>query len=206
MSAANALEDRVSALAKASRTAAMLSVIGVLIVFVAIGYAIVQLRTLEDQRDVMLEEQRTLKADTERVKNDLVIVRSDLAKARASLSASRAAINAFHAGHLQDAVALYNEALASDPDNAYIQNLRAYALFRLGDVQAALEGQRRSIAADPGYAWGYFDLARFLCAAKPPRLDEARSAAAKAIELRPDMRAIMQHDREFQRVCGHQVP
>lgn len=35
-----------------------------------------------------------------------------------------------------------------------------------------------SVAADPEYAWGYFDLARFLCAASPPRLAEANQATA----------------------------
>jgi tetratricopeptide (TPR) repeat protein len=99
-----------------------------------------------------------------------------------------------------------DEALSSDPDNAYVQNLRAYALFRLGRVDTALEGQRRSVAADPSYAWGYFDLARFLCAVSPPRIDEARKAAAKAIELRPDLRGRMQADGEFQKLCQHRIP
>lgn len=120
--------------------------------------------------------------------------------------AARAAINAFHEGRLQDAVALYDEALGSDPDNAYLQNLRAYALFRLGHVDAALEGQRRSLVSDPSYAWGYFDLARFLCATTPPQIEEAKKAAARAIELRPGMQAIMRGDGEFQRVCRGRVP
>jgi hypothetical protein len=51
------------------------------------------------------------------------------------------------------------------------------------------------------FRWGYFDLARFLCAASPPQFKEATGAAAKAIELRPDMREIMRGDAEFQRGC-----
>jgi tetratricopeptide (TPR) repeat protein len=158
------------------------------------------------QRRTLLNEVGALKAEMQGYKNDLSTVRAELARTRLSLTAARAAINAFHAGRLTDAVALYDEALSSDPGNAYIQNLRAYALFRLGRVDAAVDGQRKSIAADPNYAWGYFDLARFLCTTSPPRMEDARAAAKKAIELRPDMRAIMQSDGEFQRVCRHSLP
>jgi len=206
MSVIDQIDGRVEELGKASRRAAVLSLVGFLLVLAAIGYAIVELRTLESQRAALLREQQDLTATTERYRSDLTKVRADLAKTRASLTAARAAINAFHAGRLEEAVSLYDEALGSDPDNAYVQNLRAYALFRLGRVDAALEGQLQSLAADPGYAWGYFDLARFLCAVSPPRIEEAKQAAAKAIELRPDMRAIIRGDGEFQKVCQHRVP
>jgi tetratricopeptide (TPR) repeat protein len=206
MSAPDQLDGRVDELGKASRRAAALSLLGLLLVLAAMGYAFVGLRALERQRASLLTERQELIAETDEYRRDLTSVRADLAKSRASLAAARAAINAFHAGRLEDAVALYDEALAADPDNAYIQNLRAYSLFRLGRIEAAIEGQRRSLAADPSYAWGYFDLARFLYAVSPPRLDEARQAEAKAIELRPGMRSIMQADGEFQRFRRHRVP
>ena len=158
------------------------------------------------QRTMLVNKVGALKTEIQSYKNDLNSVRAELARVRLSLTAARAAINAFHAGRLTDAVSLYDEALRSDPDNAYIQNLRAYALFRLGRIDAAIDGQRKSLAIDPSYAWGYFDLARFLCAASPPRMEDARAAANKAIELRPDMRAIMQGDGEFQRICQHRLP
>jgi hypothetical protein len=63
-----------------------------------------------------------------------------------------------------------------------------------------------SIQADPSYGWGYFDLARFLCAASPPRIEEAKEAARRAVELRADMPEVMQRDAEFRRLCGGKVP
>jgi tetratricopeptide (TPR) repeat protein len=122
------------------------------------------------------------------------------------LSSARAAINAFHSGNLQQALQLYDEALSSDPDNAYLQNLRAYTLFRLGRTDEAIEGEKRSIEIDPNYAWGYFDLARFLCAASPTEMSAAKDAARKAILLRPDIEPTMRSDGEFQRVCRRQMP
>jgi hypothetical protein len=73
-------------------------------------------------------------------------------------------------------------------------------------VEEAIEGQRRSIAGDSSYAWGYFDLARFLCAAQPPQMENARRAAETALSLRPDLRQIMAGDGEFQRVCQGRIP
>jgi tetratricopeptide (TPR) repeat protein len=170
------------------------------------GYAGWQLRNLEHERDVMLAQNEKLALDQERLKKDVEELRLALAKARGGLAASRAAISAFHEGRLDIAVALYDEALAADPDNAYLQNLRAYSLFRLGRIGEALDGERRSVAADPNYAWGYFDLARFLCAASPRKLNEAKQAAAKAIALREELRETMKSDGEFQRVCQKQIP
>ena len=87
-----------------------------------------------------------------------------------------------------------------------MQNLRAYALFRMGRVEEAVRRQREGLAADSSYAWGYFDLARFLCASKPPQMEEARQAVQTAITLRPDLEATMRRDGEFQRVCRGLVP
>jgi tetratricopeptide (TPR) repeat protein len=82
-------------------------------------------------------------------------------------------------------------------------NLRAYSLFRLGRINEAIEGQRQSVAVDPGYAWGHFDLARFLCAAgSPAQVEEAKREIDRAIELEGDpMRERMKGDGEFRRVC-----
>ncbi len=187
------LNSRVDQLGRASRRAAVLSLLGFILVLVAIAYAYVGLSALEGKRQALI-------VDMTRLQRELTNTRADLAKSRGSLASARAAINAFHAGRLEDAVALYDEALASDPENAYLLNLRAYALFQLGRIDAAVDAERRSVAADPDYAWGYFDLARFLYAATPPRLQEAREAEARAIELRPGMRSIMQADGEFQRL------
>lgn len=200
MSTSDQLDRQIDELGKASHKSAVLSLFGFFLVLAAIGYAFVGLNDLELQRATLLHEQQVLIADTKRYRLELTSVHADLAKSRAALGAARAAINAFHAGRVEDAVALYDEVLAADPDNAYIQNLRAYSLFRLGRIAAAIDGQRRSLAADPQYAWGYFDLARFLYSSSPPQIEEARKAEAKAIELRSDMWIIMRNDAEYQRV------
>lgn len=124
-----------------------------------------------------------------------------LAHSREAVAATRIAINAFHVGRYDDAVRTYAAALQLDPDNAYILNLQAYAVFKTGRIGDAIEIEQKSVKADPQYAWGYFDLARFLCAAKPPRYEEARMAIYTALRLRPDLISYMRDDGEFKRHC-----
>lgn len=186
--------ERVEAIGRASRRAALLSALGISVVIVSMVYASVSLRRLQGQRDALNAEVRTGKMQ-------LDSLRHRLADARQAVAATRTAINAFHANNYETALQLYDEAIRGDPDNPYVHNLRAYALFKLGRVHAAIEGERKSVATDPEYAWGYLDLARFLCADTPPRYDEAKQAIQRAIELRPELRAVMNDDGEFQRLC-----
>ena len=186
--------EQVEAIGRASRRAALLSALGISVVIVSMVYASVSLRRLQGQRDA-------LNAEVRAGRMQLDSLRHRLADARQSVAATRTAINAFHANNYKTALQLYDEAIRADPDNPYVHNLRAYALFKLGSVPAAIEGERQSVAADPEYAWGYFDLARFLCADTPPRYDEAKQAIRRALELRPELRAVMNDDGEFQRLC-----
>ena len=129
-----------------------------------------------------------------------------LARSREAVAATRIAINAFHEKRYEDAVKMYEAALQIDPDNAYILNLQAYSTFKIGDINDAIEIEQRSVATDPEYAWGYFDLARFLCAARPSRYEEANAAIVTALHLRPDLISFMRRDGEFKRHCSKILP
>ena len=117
----------------ASKISAALSFLGFILVLGALGYAARELTKLEKQRTDLLGQINTYKTEAENFK-------SEMERARRAVAASRAAINAFRAGRLEDAIALYDEALeADDPSNAYLLNLRAYAL-----LSAAQGGRRNS--------------------------------------------------------------
>jgi tetratricopeptide (TPR) repeat protein len=98
------------------------------------------------------------------------------------------------------------EVAAVDPDSAYLLNLQAYSLFKSGRLDEAIAAKRRRVSADPNYAWGYFDLARFLCAAGPNKFPEAKTAISKALQLRPRLERIMRGDGEFIRRCKGLLP
>lgn len=196
MSARDPLDD----VGRASRKSALISAVGFVLVLAAIGYAATQLRAIERQRASVAAELASLSGEVVTLRDSVAALNGALEGARCALSSSRAAINAFHNRSYRLAVRLYDEALACDSNNAYLLNLKAYALFRLDDLDAAIVAQRRSVSAAPDYAWGHFDLARFLCASGD--LASARAEIRLAASLRPDIASIAADDGEFRSLCG----
>lgn len=112
---------------------------------------------------------------------------------------TRRAIRAFHRRDYYTAVALYDQALLADPNDAYLLNLKAYSLFKSKRLSEAIDVQSESTRVYPYYAWGFFDLARFQCAAGD--FDGARKSIKIALEKRPELSKTMEGDGEFQRLC-----
>jgi tetratricopeptide (TPR) repeat protein len=160
-------------------------------------------QALESMRRAQMEqaaaERQRLLADS--AADAARATRDSLVQVRASLEAARAGINLFHSGQYAAAVRAYDTALRTDPSNAYLLNLKGYAQFRAGRLDEAAATIRRGLAADSGYGYGYFDLARVACA--QGRMDDALTAAREALRRRPDLRAAMlSTDREFTRLCA----
>jgi tetratricopeptide (TPR) repeat protein len=196
-------------LGRASRVSGLLMALGALVVAVALWVSYSQLRALQADVNSLTSEAARLEKQNADVRQDAERMRGEIAGLREALAASRYAIEAFHQRDYSTAVSFYDQALRADPNNAYLLNLKAYSLFKLNRVSEAIEVQRQSLRADPEYAWGYFDLARFQCAAgrvdearQASFFDEARRSIANALEKRPGLRAIMAKDGEFQKLCG----
>lgn len=187
-------------LGRASRVSGLLMAVGALVVAVALWVSYGQLRALQTDVSSLASEATRLQKQNADLRQDAEKMRREIGRLREALAASRYAIEAFHQRDYSTAVSLYDEALRADPNNAYQLNLKAYSLFKLKRVSDAIKVQRQSLQADPEYAWGYFDLARFQCAAGS--FDEARRSIASALEKRPSLRAIMAKDGEFQKLCG----
>lgn len=182
-------------LGRASRYSSLLSILAAIVFVGALLYGRSQVVRIEAQRQV-------LKRESDSILVVLSSARDSLAAARCAYSSSRAAITAFHNRDYRGALALYDEALQCDPRNAYLLNLKAYSAFKAGDLSAAVEAQRGSLTADSTYAWGYMDLARFLCAQGNEHRGEAQAAVRRAVALRGDMYSIMRNDGELTRLCG----
>lgn len=200
-------EILIERLSRASRVSGVLMAVGTLVVAAALWLSYSQLRNLQTEVNSLSSEATRLQrqhADLRQqnadLRRDAEKMRREVEGLREALAASRYAIEAFHQRDYSTAVSLYNQALRADPNNAYLLNLKAYSLFKLKRVSEAIDTQRQSLRADPEYAWGYFDLARFECAAGS--FGEGRRAIDSALEKRPALRAIMAKDGEFQRLCG----
>lgn len=187
-------------LRKISRSATVFSALGAIVTISALLLAGYQLTRIEaKQRDATAALIQThLQLDSTR--EQLSAARSSLSQAQCAVRQSRLAIEAFHQGDYGIANQFYDEALRCDPENAYLLNLKAYSLFRAGKTESAIEAQEQGLRVDSKYAWGYFDLARFFCAAKS--YGKAADARSTALSLRPDLADVMKHDGEFMRLCA----
>jgi tetratricopeptide (TPR) repeat protein len=152
-----------------------------------------------------LNDTQTQLTQTQKDLNQARLAVAESLKEIAATRDEKAAIDAFHALHWDEAVSLFDRALATDPGNVYVEDMRAYMLFRLGKIDEALAQERQAIASDPNYATSYLNLARFQCAATPAQMDEARKNTEKFKAMRPDMSTFPKMDGEFQRVCKGQI-
>lgn len=183
-----------------SRRATVFSALGAAVTIGALllaGYQLTRIEAQQKQASAALAETR-FELDTTR--EQLTTARSSLAQAQCALRQSRLAIEAFHQQDYEVANHFYDEALRCDPKNAYLLNLKAYSLFRAGKAEGAIDTQEQSLKVDPKYAWGYFDLSRFFCAANA--YDKAADARSSALKLRPDLADVMKQDGEFMRLCA----
>lgn len=189
---------------RASRMSAVLMALGAIIVLGALWLSYSQLRSLQADVKVLETEAVQLQIQNSELRESAETMRNEIRGLREALAASRDAIIAFHQRDYGTAVELYDQALRADPNNAYLLNLKAYSLFKLKRVSEAIDVQSESIRIDPGYAWGFFDLARFQCAAS--RFAEARQSINIALEKRPALYSTMETDGEFKRLCAQVLP
>jgi len=170
---------------------------------------------LENEQRVAENVQRA--AENRKLQEQATEMRSKLEGQRTALEAVRSAVTAFHASKFDLAVKSYDEALKADPENPYVQKLRAYSLFRLNRVDEAIAAELQALEGDKNYARGYFDLARFYCKRATertqPEADAQRQDEEKALEaiktmlhLDQKMSSEMRDDSEFMRYCGHILP
>jgi tetratricopeptide (TPR) repeat protein len=186
-------------LMRTSRISALLMALGAAVVLGALCLSYDQLRALQTEVQSLESDAIQLRAENSALSEREDELRGKVKGLREALAASRSAIIAFHERDYGTAVELYDQALRADPENAYLLNLKAYALFKLERLSQAISVQKQSIKVDPDYAWGYFDLARFQCAVG--EFDAARKSIEVALEKRLELRGTIDRDGEFQRLC-----
>lgn len=158
-----------------------------------------EIKPLLDKKTQLERNIVHLEEKTQELQKELSSVGKTLKAAREAVYFVTQGINLYHQGHYLDAVDAYDQALALDSLNGYILNLKGYSLFKARKLDLAEITLHRSVEVGPGYAWGYFDLARVYCA--NGKSLEARSAAKTAISLRPELAQVMKKDGEFVRLC-----
>jgi len=183
------------------------------------GWAALQVQPLLAERDRLKKEIATdralvsqLAADKARARAELAaleqraaVLRKELQGARAATPVLSEAIRSFHAKNYADAIEKYDEAIALNPGDAYIQNLKSYSQFKTGDFIGASQTLARALQLNPDYEWGYFDLARYQCAAGSPQAALAtltEAARTRGDSIRSAVGFFLSKDGEFRRLCA----
>lgn len=187
-------------LERTSRVSALLMALSAVLILGALLLSYKQLQSSRTEVELLQVEATKLRAENGQLSQQDEEMRSDVKGLRVALTASRDAIAAFQQHDYTTAVGLYDEALRADPNDAYLLNLKAYSLFKLNNLKEAIAIQSESVRVDPSYAWGYFDLARFQCAAG--QFDEAKKSIETMLNKDSSMTSTINRDGEFKRLCG----
>ena len=127
-----------------------------------------------------------------------------LANAREASYYVSQALQEYHNRRYAGAIALYDEALKLDPENAYVLDLKSYSQFRGGDVAGAIESVQAALRFQPDYIYGYTEWSRYACAAG--RFEEAvrasATARARSSEAEQRYRDLLERDGQFARLCA----
>ena len=101
-------------------------------------------------------------------------------------------------GHLTEAIRMYEQALALDPDNSQAENFRGYALYRLGKNDEAIRALYRAVKLRPTNAWGHYNLALALW--KSGKRKKAVEEINISIKIGPEMLDAMKEDVQFRNI------
>jgi tetratricopeptide (TPR) repeat protein len=145
-------------------------------------------------------QQKIVEVQTQNTKlQQNVVTPTDRTQSRAFL---RQGVAQFHLQQYDQAVTLYDKALAVFPDDSYAWGLKGYALFRAGHIQESIDANQKAIELDPGDPLGYLDLAKSYCGAK--LYDNAKSAllTEPPPDVAPDVSRYVVSDGELRRVCS----
>lgn len=150
----------------------------------------------------LFAEERDLRQQITREQAELAATRADLAQSRQKLSAAREAvsfvtqgINSYHEGDYSGAIRSYDQALTRDPENAFVLDLKGYALFKAQRYGEAVQTSKESLRLDPENQFAMLDLIKAQCASG--NMDEATPMLSQLLRQRPDFK----NDGELQRVC-----
>jgi Flp pilus assembly protein TadD len=107
----------------------------------------------------------------------------------------------FHEQRYEDAIALYDKALESFPDDPYGWSLKGYALFRAGRIPESIDANTKAVQLDPGDPLNYIDLAKSYCAAKQYAEAERVLLNDPPSDVASDVKGYVLSDGEIRRVC-----
>jgi tetratricopeptide (TPR) repeat protein len=175
---------------RARRRLWMLSAVALALVLVIFVVAAIFQAAHQRQIETKLAEDRALAAQKQ-----AETAKHELQGAREASKFLRRGINEVHRHRYAEAVQLYDNAIALDPNNPVVHDLRGYALYLQGMNEQAAKALEHAVELSPSYAWGHYDLA--LVYWRLGRKVDAVREVKRAIEIDSNFRKTIQEDDQF---------
>lgn len=128
-------------------------------------------------------------------KDSLLLVKQQLNDARLASEFLQLAIDSVVRKNFSGAIASYDKAIALDPMNPVLYNLKGYAHFKKGEYNSAVESLEKSVQIDPDYIWGHYNLS--LVYFTIGKTDEAISEVKKVLEISFYYKDVIARDVQF---------
>jgi len=178
---------------RSSLRAASVSAIGAIFAFGAMIYGAYELQSLNTK--VVVQKKQV--DSSAQLANQYKAQVNSLEKA---LDFTTAAVDELHRHNYAEAVTNYDRALAYNPNDPDILNLKGYALFKLHKYDQAAAALNQSILLDLSNPWSELNLAKVQCANH--KYADAKSAITFIIVNQPDFVDTVLGDGEFTHVCN----
>ena len=194
--------DSVSRFARHARAGLFMTLVGAAIVVGSLAYSTQQLSRVQAERTALDAKLKTAADDLQKVKasrdlmeGELKQLQSSVKNARDSFFSVQMGLRQFFVKDYRGAVKFYDKAIAVDPLNPVLHDLKGYALLRDGDIQGAISALEKSIETGPDYVWGHYNLS--LAYAAAGEMVRAVAQIRKVLELDPSMKSAIRGDGQF---------
>jgi len=168
------------------------------IAFVITGWIFLKERPQAEVNQQLQHELSQVKQQNQELQQIAGPAQNDRKQSRVYL---RTGVALLHQKKYEEAIAQYDKALASFPDDPYGVSLKGYALFRAGRIPESIEANKKAIQLDPGDPLNYIDLAKSYCAAKQYQDAERVLLKDPPPDTAPDVSRYVLTDGEIRRVC-----
>ncbi len=127
----------------------------------------------------------------------MTTLRTEMEQTRASAEFLRQGINLYHQRRYAEAIAAYTQAIALDPKNAILFDLRGYAYLLERNVTNAVGDLKKAVELNADYPWGRYNLALAYWAAD--KQDAAVDQLETLLQREPSFLEVIKRDSQFRR-------
>lgn len=190
-----------------ARAGAVMTLVGAVIIAGSLIYSGLQLAALQRERATHEEELQDLRQQLknlnksrDQAQRDLEQLQGQVRSARESLTSLQPCLKMFFTQNYVGAVDCYDRAIATDPANPVIYDLKGYSLLRAGQIDASVTTLEKSVSLAPDYVWGHYNLALAYWAAGAN--ERAVSEVKKVLDIDPSFSEVIRRDGQFSKFWG----